>query len=340
LLAVKNLGEKMFSKYMHKIILLLVVLGLLIAGCTQSPAQTDSPAATEQPAEPTTIKIATLLIQDNLPMYIADQEGLFAKHNLKVEFIPAASAAERDQIIVAGQADGMINELVSASLYNKDQIQVQVVRFARRATPEYAQYHILVSADSGITDVAGLKGVEIGISQGTIIEYVTDRLLQAEGLTSDDIKYIAVPKMPDRMSLLASGEIKAATLPDPLSFLAIQQGAKILLDDRKHPEYAYSVLSFRKEFIDQNPEAIKNFLAAVEEATALLNADPMKYSSLLSDKKLVPESIIGEYKVGTFPTASVPSQEQWDDVQAWAKAKGLISTDMSYSDTVTSEYLP
>lgn len=329
----------MFSKTLYKIILVLVVLGLLIAGCTQSPAQTVPPETTEQP-EIITIKIATLLILDNLPMYIADQEGLFAKHNLKVEFIPAASAAERDQIIVAGQADGMINELVSATLYNKDQIQIQVVRFARRATPEYAQYHILVSGDSGITDVSGLKAVEIGISQGTVIEYVTDRLLQAEGLTPDDIKYIAVPKMPDRMSLLASGELKAATLPDPLSFLAIQQGAKILLDDRKHPEYAYSVLSFRKEFIDQNPDAVKNFLAAVEEGTTILNADPMKYSSLLSDKKLVPESIIGSYKVGTFPTASVPSQEQWDDVQAWAKAKGLITTALPYSDTVTPAYLP
>jgi NitT/TauT family transport system substrate-binding protein len=142
------------------------------------------------------------------------------------------------------------------------------------------------------------------------------------------------------MALLASGELKAATLPDPLSFLAMQQGATIILDDKKHPEYAYSVLSFRKEFIDQNPEAIKNFLAAVEEATTILNADPMKYSSLLSDKKLVPESIIGSYKVGTFPTASVPSQAQWDDVQAWAKEKGIISADLPYSETVTSAYLP
>jgi NitT/TauT family transport system substrate-binding protein len=340
MLTLINLGEKMFSKYVYKSILFLVVLGLLMAGCAQSPVQTDTPATTEQPVKPTTIKIATLLILDNLPMYIADQEGIFARHNLKVEFIPAASAAERDQIIIAEQADGMINELVSATLYNKDQVQIQVVRFARRATTEYAQYHILVSANSGITDVTGLKGVEIGISQGTVIEYITDRLLQAEGLASEDIKVIAVPKMPDRMSLLASGELKAATLPDPLSFLAEQQGARILLDDRKHPEYGYSVLSFRKEFIDQNPEAVRNFLAAVEEATAILNADPMKYSSLLSDKKLVPESIVGTYKVGTFPTASVPSQEQWDDVQAWAKENGLISTDLSYSDTVTSEYLP
>jgi NitT/TauT family transport system substrate-binding protein len=100
------------------------------------------------------------------------------------------------------------------------------------------------------------------------------------------------------------------------------------------------VISFRKEFLDQNPEAVKNFLKAVEEATAILNADPMKYSSLLSDKKLVPESIIGSYKVGTFPTASVPSQAQWDDVQAWAKEKGMIETSLPYSDTVTSSYLP
>ncbi len=204
-------------------------------------------------------------------MYVAQQEGLFKKHNVNVEFIPVGSAAEHDQVIVAGQADGMINETISTLLYNKDNPQIQIVGFSRTATPTASQYSILANGKSGITTPQDLKGIEIGISEGTIIEYITNRLLQAEGLTAEDIKTIAVPKIADRMSLLGSGELKAATLPDPLSSLAIQQGAVVVVDDTKHPEYGYSTYSFLIPVIEKNPEAVRGFLAAVNEASQMLN---------------------------------------------------------------------
>ena len=75
----------------------------------------------------------------------------------------------------------MINETISTLLYNKDQLQVQIVRFARTATSTASQYSVLASAKSGITTVKGLSDVEIGVSQGTVIEYITYRLLQADG---------------------------------------------------------------------------------------------------------------------------------------------------------------
>ena len=312
-----------------KLVVFILLLSMLLSACT--------PAT---PAEPVTLKIAVLRILDTLPMYVAQQEGLFEAKGVKVEFIPAASAAERDQIITAGQADGMINEVVSTILYNKDQVQIQIVRFASTATSTSSQYSILASQQSGISAVEGLKGVEIGISQGTIIEYITDRLLQAEGLSPDEIKTIAVPKIDVRMNLLGTGELKAATLPDPFSSLALQQGAVLVTDDTKHPQYGYSTISFRKPVIDEHPQAIKAFLAAIEEATALVNADPTKYENVLTEQKLIPAPLMGSYKFPPFPEASVPSQDQWDDALAWMKSKGLVDKDVLYSDSINPSFLP
>ena len=321
---------------------LFVIALFTLAAC--SPAATPSAAPTTQapevPAQPVKLRIATLPILDTLPMYVAQQEGLFEKHGVTAEFVPAASAAERDQIFAAGQVDGMINDGVSTLFYNQEQPQIQVVRFARNATSTFPQYMILASAQSGIDAVDGLKGVEIGISEGTVIEYITDRLLQAAGLAPEEIKTVAVPKITDRMSLLGSGELKAATLPDPLSSLALQQGAKTVIDDTSHPEYGYSVYSFRKQMIDENPQAIRGFLAAIEEATTLINADPSKWDSLLVDQKLLPEPLVGAYKLPPFPAAGVPSQAQWDDVLVWAKDKGLIKNDISYQESVNPSLLP
>jgi NitT/TauT family transport system substrate-binding protein len=295
---------------------------------------------TAAPVEPVTIKLVLLPILDTLPMYVAQKEGLFAAKGVKVEFIPVGSAAERDQVIAAGQADGMINEVVSTILYNKEKIQVQIVRFARVSTNDVPMYRIIAAKDSGISDPAGLKGLEIGISQGTVIEYMTDRLLESEGLLPDEIKTIAVPKIPDRMALLSTGELKAAMLPDPFSFLAVQQGGTILLEDSKFPQYGYSTIAFRKETIEAQPAAIKAFLSAIEDATARINSNPEQYESLLSEQKLVPASLQGAYKIGPYPTASVPNEEQWNDVLAWAKKKGLVSVDVTYADSVNMSLLP
>ena len=142
------------------------------------------------------------------------------------------------------------------------------------------------------------------------------------------------------MALLASGELNAGTLPDPLGALAVQQGAVIVLDDSKHPEYGFSVISFRKAVIDANPEAVKGFLAAVEEAAALVNADAKKYTNVLSDQKIVPPPLLASYKVPPFPTAGVPTEAEWNDALAWAKEKGMLTVDVSYADSVNAGLLP
>ncbi len=314
--------------------LFLFILATLVIGACQPAA----PAAPEE--ETVTLRMAVLPIMDTLPMLVAESEGLFAKHNVQVEFVPVASAPERDQVLQAGQADGTVNETLSVMFFNKEGVQMQVVRFAHMATPESGHFFILASAQSGISDVEGLKGAEIGISQGTIIEYLTDRLLMAEGFTAEDIQTVAVPKIPDRMALLGSGELQAAVLPDPLGALAEQQGAKIILDDRQYPAYGASVISFRKEVIDRHPETIRSFLAAVEEAVTLINSEPERFTDLLSEKKLVPPPLLKTYRIPTFPTAGVPSEADWVDVLSWAQEKGLLESDISYADSVNASFLP
>jgi NitT/TauT family transport system substrate-binding protein len=311
-----------------KIIIFLLVL-LVVAACSPTPAK-----------DTATLKIAVLPIIDTLPMYVAQQEGLFAKHGVNVEFIPVASAPERDQLLAASQADGTVNETLAVMLFNKEVIQMQAVRYALRPAEGYGHFFILASAQSGITSVDGLKGVEIGVSQGTVIEYVTERLLQSEGFTADEIKTIAVPKIPDRMSLLASGELQAGVMPDPLASLVVAQGGVIVADDSTHPEYGFSVISFRKDVIDANLDAIKGFLVAIEEATALLNADPSKYKNVLSEQNLVPPPLLETYQTPPFPSAGVPTEAEWNDALNWLKEKGILTVDVSYADSVNPAFLP
>jgi NitT/TauT family transport system substrate-binding protein len=299
-----------------------------------------SVTACQPTSEPVDIKIAVLPIIDTLPMYVAQQEGFFTKFGINVELIPVASAPERVQMVASGQVDGTVNEILSVMLFNRENVQLQAVRYALRPAEGYGHFFILASGQSGITAPDGLRDIEIGVSQGTVIEYVTERLLSAAGLNADEIQTIPVPKISDRMALLASGELTAATLPDPLGSLAVQSGAVIVMDDSNFPEYGFSIYSFRKDFIDANPEAVRGFLAAIDEAVALINTDPSQYTRILSENGIVPLVLLDAYHVPPFPAAYVPTEAEWDDALIWAKDKGMLDVNVSYEDSITAAYLP
>lgn len=317
---------------MRRILSMSILIGLLAAalltGCAPAPQGA------------VTIRVGVLPILDALPMYVAQAEGYFNEQGVQVEFVPVSSAAERDQLMQAGQIDSMINDLVSTMLYNRDQTQIVIVRFARTATPEYPQYRVLAAADSGIKTVEDLKGVPIGVSEGTVIAYTTDRLLEGAGLSPDEIVTLAVPKIPDRMALLGSGELAAANLPDPLASLAIQGGASVVIDDTADPDVGSSVISFDADFLGQHPQAVRGFLAAIEQATDDINRAKGQWSDLLSSEGLVPESLLGSYTIPDFPAASVPTQAQFQDVLSWTQDEGLVEVDVSYQASVDGSYLP
>jgi len=312
-----------------------IILSLAIAFCCISLS-----SCTPLPESDSTLKMALLPILDSLPAYVAQQEGYFQAEGLDVEIINVSSAPERDQLIAAGEADGMINELVSTMFINNNESQVQIVRIARTATEKDPVFRILASKSSGITDPMQLVGNEIGISEGTVIEYVTDRLLESEGLSASEVTKVAIPRISDRLALLGAGELSAAVLPDPLASLAVQGGAVVVLDDTVEPEYGLSVISFRIETLNSKPDFVRAYLRALEKAVDDINQNPGKFEGILREKGLVPDVLLTSYQIPIFPSAGVPSEDQWEDAVNWVIAKSLIPDRLEYEDSITDQYLP
>lgn len=297
-------------------------------------------AASQATEAPVTLKIVALPILDALPIFVAQDQGLFEKNNVTVEFIPAGSAPERDQLIASGQADGMINEVLSALFFNKDGVRVQIVRYARAATSGAALFTLLAGLQSGVNAVADLRGKSIGISEGTVIAYLTERMLAAEGVPPAEVELVSVPKIDARLALLKSGELDAGVLPEPLASAAALDGAKPILADTSHPEFSFSTMTMRKEVLDANPEAVRGFLKGLEEAVVLINQDPGKWKPLLTAQKILPPALAVSFQVPQFVTAGVPSQAQYADAMAWALEKGYLTKEQAYEDTVNGGYLP
>jgi NitT/TauT family transport system substrate-binding protein len=306
----------------------LMAAAVLLGGCTQLPA------------EDNTLKVALIPVLDVLPVFVAQQNGYFAEQGIEVEAVPVKSAQERDVLIQTGQVDGVLTDLPSTGLLNKDATRVKAVYTSRRPYPDAPMFRILAGPGAGIETPADLKGVPIGISQNTVIEYLTDRILEAEGLTADDIAIAEVSAIPVRFEQLMNGNIQAATLPDPLASGAIAGGARLVADDSKYPQVSQSVLTFTTDALTGKPDTVRKFLAAWDKAVKELNANPEKYRGLLIEQGRVPASVKDTYKMPPFPEAGAPTEAEVADIVMWMRAKGLISRDLQYAEMVDASLLP
>ncbi len=292
------------------------------------------PALAQQP-----LRIALLPIIDSLPFYVATQYNYFEEAGVKVAPVAVASAAERDQLMQSGQIDGMLNEIISSANFNRDQPRVRIVTVVRTARPEYPLFRLLAAPGSNYPGVNALAGVPIAISRHTIIEYVTDRLLQKAGLTPAQIRKQSVPAIPERYQLLIQGRLPAATLPDPLAKSAIRAGAVLVADDTGVADFSLSILTFAITAIEDKPDQIQGFIAAWHHAVKTLNADPQPHRALMLEKIRVPPNVRNSFRIPPFSRDQVPSEAQWQDVMEWMLSRGLLSTPLPYRDSVTDRFI-
>ena len=285
------------------------------------------------------LRLALLPIPDVLPIYVAEENGYFKEGGIEVETLTVGSAVERDQLLQAGRIDGTINEVGGAALFNRDKVTMKIVSYARTPIGNSPLFRILASPGSGISSVEQLRDVPIAVSKNTVIEYITTRMLQDGGLTAAQLKFKSVPVLPERMQLLLSGQIKAATLPDPLGFAAIQAGAIEVRNDVTVAGLSASVLSFSTTALTGKKDAVRQFMAAWAQATADLNANPDQYIELMLKKIRVPKNVQASFSIPPYPAPAVPTEKQWQDVQNWLLAKGLLQKRISYDSSITDAFL-
>lgn len=295
-------------------------------------------AKADQSSRTGVLKIALLPIPDVLPFHVARELGLFDRAGVQVEAVPVSSPLDRDQLMQAGQIDGMLTELTTTAYFNRSGTSVKIVAVARRPLEGHALFRILSAPGSNLKQPGDLAGVPIGVSMHTVIEYVTDRLLASQGVYNIDMK--SVPVIPERFQLLMQGQLKAATLPEPLASSALSAGATQVVSDAANPDYSISVLSFSKKALSSSPDKIRAFLKAWDQAAARLNSEPESYYAIMRKTIRLPPNVQKTFKIPVFPRKEVPGPDRWKDVMDWMIAKKLLEEPVPYNSSVTGEFLP
>ena len=301
-------------------LILFLVVAMVLTGCTSKPIEKDS------------LKIGSLPRIFDMIAYAAQQEGLFDERGIKVEIVPFFSDIELNTAFLTGELDGVINDPFEAVNMNKGEKTSKLVGSA--IMPR--MFEIVVSGESGITSVAGLRDREIAVSTSTIMEYALDRLLMAEGLNPDDIVKVNIADMPLRVEMLNQGKVSAAILTPPLSDMAVLAGGRVIINDTAEP-FAGPGLIFSLEALENKSDAINRCIQAWQQAVELINTNPEKYQNLLNEVAFVPESV--NLDVPTFPQLGLPNQTEIESVVNWMIAKEIMSQPIAYEKVVETKYL-
>ena len=101
-------------------------------------------------------------------------------------------------------------------------------------------FGIATAPGSGAMSPADLKGRQVAISRATIIEYLLDRIMAAEGFGPDHVAKLEIKKIPVRLQMLLADQVPAALLPEPLLTLAelltLALDVDLALKGEQHPD--------------------------------------------------------------------------------------------------------
>ena len=257
-----------------------LVLAGLLAGCGSDETDTVSAGAGER-----TVKVATLR-QPHL--FVPDFYERFLPAGTKVEVITLANSTEIKSAVVSGSADFAVTGITAAL-----QGAAAGEPFRVLASSADGGSAIVAGKDSGIADVAGLRGKKIGYVPGSAQDILLRLTLRGAGLDADEDVELVKVEFPDMATALVRGDIDAFSGAETGPSDALVKGAKLVT----HPydtEMAKIniVMGTSQEMIDSDPALVQTMVDAHAKAIDHMAANKQEWADAVVEKYGFPKAAL------------------------------------------------
>ena len=145
---------------------------------------------------------------------------------------------------------------------------------------------VLVKESRGFRSFKDLKGKKIGLNKGSNVNWLLVKLLEANGMTVDDVdvKYL---KPAEARPAFDNDQIDAWIIWDPYFALAETPGVKVLVDATGLANNREYVL-VSPDALEKKPEQVEKFLQTLQQTTAWGIEHPDERGTLLSPELKIP----------------------------------------------------
>jgi len=283
---------------MKKVLILFAIL-FIVVGCSRENS-------VETTSTPATIRVSAIRGPTAMGLlHLMDEsERDVTQNNYEFELLGSPDLVP--PLLVRGEVDiAAVPGNLAAVLYNRMDIQALAV-------VTLGVLHIVDTTDT-IHSIADLAGRTIYLhGQGSTPEFALNYVLTQNGLTPDeDVTIEFRAEHAEIAALLETGQAEIALLPEPFvsTVLARIDGLRVALDlteewNRVQPDYGLimSVVIARREFVENNPEAVAIFTEEYAASVAFINANVTEAAELAVNFGLIPNAAIAE---AAIPRANI-----------------------------------
>lgn len=256
---------------------LSLVLVLSLAGCGNSNSSKEQSKQGQATTEKKPLKVTLPTWTGYGPLFLAKEKGFFAKHGVQVELSIIDGLAERKQALAGGKIDGMATAQDVQVTLAASNIPVQVVWLL---DDSYGGDGILVKKE--IQSAADLKGKKVAFEVGSTSHLLMLSVLKKAGLTDKDVEVVPM-SAGDAGAAFMAGKVDAAVTWEPWLSKGASANGKVLVSTKDLPGIIVDSISFRKEVVDQRPDDVKAFVAAMAEAMDYWKANKDESNKIMAD---------------------------------------------------------
>lgn len=175
-------------------------------------------------------------------------DDALAEQGAKAEWVVSAGSNKANESLRSGTVDVGSTAGSAALLARSNGSPIKVIGLYSR--PEWSA--LVTQPDSGIKEVADLKGRTVAATKGTDPYFFLVQALEEAGLSLDDVT-VENLQHADGRTALASGQVDAWAGLDPIMAAAEAEGAQLFY--RNVDFNTGGFLNAREDFLSESPEA-------------------------------------------------------------------------------------
>ncbi|HVY79318.1 MAG TPA: ABC transporter substrate-binding protein [Solirubrobacterales bacterium] len=300
-------------------------------------------------AQPLTLTLDFYPNPDHAGIYMAQKLGYFREAGLDVDIQTPSDPAAPIKLVAAGRSDLAVSYEPEVILARERGLGVKAVA----ALVNRPLTSLIWLKKSGIGGVAGLRGKTIATAGIPYQDAYLKTILARAKLTPNDVETVNVGF--GLLPALLGGKAQAM-----LGGFSNVEGVDLRLrgkepvvtpvDELGVPTYDELVLVAGEERLEEDPESIRLFIAALERGTRAAAANPKAAAKALEeanpdlDPKLTRAELAATLPLLDPARGKLPygymSPARWREFSGWMRDNELIEGLPASSDLLSDDYLP
>ena len=259
---------------------LVLVLALIVAGCSSQPTAAPAASAAGAQPDPALAELRVDYATYSPPSLVLKKLGLVeaAFKGTAIKWVYSAGSSNALNFLQGNAIDFGSTAGSAALLSRANGNPIKTVYIYEQ--PEWTA--LVVAKDSSAKSITDLKGKKIAAQKGTDPYFFLLRTLNQAGLSQADIQYVNLPHA-DGRTALERGQVDAWAGLDPhMAASELQAGSKLIYRNTDFNTYGF--LNGREDFVKKYPQTTRTLIGLYEQAKQWILDHPDDAAKILADE--------------------------------------------------------